>query len=58
MGEDEDENPNKDRTVQDHVLCALFGWLGSGAKEDIKQLGHQFLALKKSKMLKSSSVIH
>ena len=38
MGEDEDENPNKDRTVQDHVLCALFGWLESGAKEDIKKL--------------------
>ena len=32
------ENPNRDKMIEDHVLCALFGWLDGGAKEDVKKL--------------------
>ena len=34
----EDENPNRDKVIEDHVLCAIFGWLEGGAKEDVKRL--------------------
>ena len=35
---DGDDNPNKDRVIQDHVLSALFAWLEGDAKEDVKKL--------------------
>ena len=33
-----DENSNRDKLIEDHVLCAIFGWLECRAKEDVKKL--------------------
>ena len=49
MADGDGENPNKERVIHDHVLCALFGWFESSAKDDVKKLASSVFSFEEIK---------